>query len=77
MPNDQSPIKPSSLSMSLGVNAIVLCDCGCSYFKIGVAVNPENGNNFIRILECVECKKHMLATHESDTAITPRVGFRQ
>lgn len=74
---DHMPIVPSPLSVTLGVNAIVLCDCRSSHFKVGIAVNPENGNNFIRILECVECKRHMIATHQTDAGITPKVVLTQ
>ena len=68
------PIKATPLSTALGVNGLVICDCGYDGFRIGLAYNPFNGNNFIRILECNDCGKQMVATHSSDAALAPSVG---
>lgn len=71
-----TPIKPSPLSAALGVNALTVCDCGNVEFKVGLAYNPTNGNNFIRILECVACGRQMPATHYSDGNLAPSTGWR-
>jgi hypothetical protein len=68
------PIKTTPLSAVLGVNALTVCDCGATAFKVGIAYNPDTGNNFIRILECVDCGYQMLATHQSDASLAPSVG---
>lgn len=70
-----TPVKSTALSNALGVNGIIICDCGKDHFKIGLAYNPKTGNNFIRILECVECGHQMPATHRSDASLAPTVGF--
>lgn len=71
----RSPVKPSALASALGVNAIVTCDCGEPFFKVGLAVNLDNGNNFIRLLECAACGRQMPATHQSDAQLAPRIGL--
>lgn len=70
----QNPIKSSPLSAALGVNGLTICDCGCTHFRVGIAYNPDTGNNFIRILECADCGKQMTATHQSDAGLAPSVG---
>ena len=42
-----------------GVNAIVICDCGHTAFKVGIEADPI-GNNHIRCIECIACG-HKLA----------------
>lgn len=69
-----TPVKTTPLSAALGVNGITICDCGSTHFKVGIAYNPENGNNFIRILECTACGKQMAATHNSDAGLAPILG---
>ena len=66
-------ITRSPLSAALGVNGMIRCDCGCTAFEIGLAINLVNGNNFIRILECCSCGKQMPATHQSDAQLAPSI----
>ena len=40
------------------VNGIAFCDCGATKFFVGLEVRP-NGDNFIKLLECVECDLQM------------------
>lgn len=75
MTDHRTPVNPSQLAAVLGVNAIVTCDCGEPFFKVGLAVNLENGNNFIRLLECSSCGRQMPATHKADSGLAPRVGM--
>jgi len=42
-----------------GVNGCVICDCGCTTFRVGIEAD-ELGNNDIRCLECTSCG-HKLA----------------
>lgn len=70
------PIRLSPLSAALGVNGLVICDCGSPHFRVGLAVGPT-GNNFIRILECLDCGHQMPATHQSDAGLAPSIGFGQ
>lgn len=70
----RAPIKATPLSVALGVNALVVCDCGYDSFRLGLAFNEHTGSNFIRVLECVECGKQMPATHKSDAALAPCLG---
>ena len=69
------PIKTSPLTLALGVNGLVVCDCGYDSFRVGIAYNPETGNNFIRVLECSDCGKQMPATHQADSGLAPSAGF--
>lgn len=64
-------IDPSGLKAVLGVNAQARCDCGNVSFEIGIAVNPSNGNNFIRLLQCTKCGGQLPATHQSDAQLAP------
>lgn len=59
-------ITRSLLTGVLGVNGQVVCDCGKFSFEVGLGINPTNGNNFIRLLQCTACGKQMAATHESE-----------
>lgn len=68
--------RTTQLSRLLGVNAQVQCDCGHQQFEIGVAAQPNGGNNFIRVLECTACKKQMPVVHRSDTDLTPTIAAR-
>jgi hypothetical protein len=76
-PDGPEPIRETPLSAALGVNSLVICDCGYDSFRIGLAYNPTNGNNFIRILECTDCGKQMPATHQSDAALAPSLNAAQ
>jgi hypothetical protein len=66
-----TPIKSSPLTAALRVNAIVICDCGKASFKVGISYNPNNENNFIRVLECTDCGHQMPATHYADSGLAP------
>lgn len=70
----QTPVKSAPLSIALGVNSIVICDCGCTHFKVGIAYSPDTGNNFIRVLECTHCMKQMPVTHRSDVSLAPALS---
>lgn len=61
------------LTAAMAVNAQVVCDCGNITFEIGIAVNRENGNNFIRVMQCCACRKQMPATHQSNAEIEPSI----
>lgn len=67
-------ISPSALSAAARVNGQMRCDCGCLEFSVGIAHNPDTGNNFIRILECITCGKQHLAVHKSDARIEPSIA---
>ncbi len=69
----QNLITPTALTAALGVNGQVRCDCGGIEFLVGVAVNMENGNNFIRVLECTVCAKQMPMVHQSDAQLAPSI----
>ncbi len=69
-------IHQSQLTTTLGVNGQVKCDCGHTHFRVGLAVNTENGNNFIRVLECCQCQSQMAAVHRSDAELAPSVAAR-
>lgn len=69
-----TPITSSPLSTALGVNGVVMCDCGSGTFKIGIAYNPTTGNNFLRVLECIDCGHQMPATHRSDDGTSPALA---
>lgn len=49
-----SRIAPTPLSLALGVNAKFICDCGCDSIRVGIYLT-KNGDNFIRLFECIEC----------------------
>ncbi len=70
----QPRIAPSALSAALGVNALTVCDCGGIHFKVGIAYNPQNGNNFIRLLECIACDRQMSVIHQADSGLAPTLG---
>lgn len=71
------PTRPSLLSTGLGVNGLVVCDCGQATFKVGIAYNERNGNNFLRLLECTSCGHQMPATHKADDGLSPSITQRQ
>lgn len=73
MADHRFTIKPTPLTAATGVNGMMMCDCGAVYFKVGVAVNLENGNNFIRIIECVTCARQQTVVHETDAGLAPSV----
>lgn len=66
-------IHQSTLTTAMGVNGQVRCDCGHTHFRVGLAVNMENGNNFIRILECCLCQKQTPMVHKSDAQLEPSI----
>jgi len=66
-------LQKTQLATVLGVNGQVRCDCGHLEFEVGVAVNPENGNNFIRVLQCARCAKQMAMVHQSDAQLAPSI----
>lgn len=68
------PVKSTPLSLSLGVNALTVCDCGATAFKVGLAYNSETGNNFLRLLECVACGFQMAVIHQADSGLAPSVS---
>jgi len=53
-----------SLVQQLGVNGVVVCDCGHRKFMIGVKADAL-GNSFIRLLECGDCGKEMAVPWQS------------
>ena len=53
-----------SLVQQLGVNGLVVCDCGHRKFIIGTKEDAL-GNNFIRLLECGDCGKEMATPFQS------------
>ncbi|MGD9766812.1 MAG: hypothetical protein AB7U62_04140 [Pseudolabrys sp.] len=65
------PVRPTPLSRALSVNAVVICDCQQATFKVGLTLNTENGNNFLRILECTACGNQMPVTHCVDSGLAP------
>lgn len=64
-------MQQTALMAALGVNGQVKCDCGNVTFFVGIAVNPDNGNNFIRVLECQKCAHQMPMVHQSDAQLAP------
>lgn len=64
-------MQQTTLMAALGVNGQVKCDCGNVTFFVGIAINLENGNNFIRVLECTKCQKQMPMVHQSDAQLAP------
>ena len=66
--------KSSALCQATGVCAQIRCDCGNLTFEVGAAINPFNGNNFIRVLECTKCRHQMPIVHKSDAGIAPMIG---
>jgi hypothetical protein len=71
---DHQPLTTSPLTLALGVNALTVCDCGASHFKVGIAFNPVTSNNFIRVLECLACDRQMAVVHMADSGLAPSVG---
>jgi hypothetical protein len=67
-------VKPTQLAQALRVNGQVMCDCGCSSFRVGLAYEPVTGNNFIRLLECIVCGKQMPMVHKSDAQLAPSLA---
>lgn len=61
------------LMAALGVNGLVKCDCGNINFLVGIAVNHDTGNNFVRVLECTECARQMPMIHKSDAQLAPSI----
>lgn len=66
-------IASSALKSALGVNAQARCDCSGVTFEVGIAV-ADNGNNFVRILECTACRKQMPMVHRSDAQLAPSLA---
>lgn len=59
-----------SLCQELGVNGVVVCDCGHRQFVIGIEVDAT-GKNFIRLLECVKCGHEMSVPFQSFSTQPP------
>lgn len=72
-----APIKTTPLSIALRVDALVRCDCGCTHFRVGAAYVEETGNNFLRLLECVECGHQMPTVHRADDSLEPSLSMGQ
>jgi hypothetical protein len=66
-------MQQTTLMAALGVNGMVKCDCGHTDFFVGIAINPENGNNFVRVLECTKCAHQMPMVHKSDAQLAPSI----
>lgn len=72
MPNART-IRRTVLTAALAVNGQVKCDCGGIDFQVGIAINHENGNNFVRVLECTSCNSQMAMVHKSDANLSPSI----
>lgn len=59
-----------SLVQELGVNGLVICDCGHREFRIGVTSDAK-GNSFIRLLECTKCEHEMIVPFRSFSTSPP------
>lgn len=53
------PARPrqSAISISLGVKAMIECECGNNTFIVGVSVEPT----VIALLECSHCRRQLIA----------------
>lgn len=67
-------IRQTTLTAAMSVNGQVICDCRADSFRVGLAVNEENGNNFIRVLECCGCGHQMPMVHQSDAQLAPSLA---
>ena len=65
-------LSPSALMAVNGVNGQAVCDCGSVEFLVGIAIT-KNGNNFVRVLECVTCYHQLQVVHRSDAQVAPAI----
>lgn len=68
-------IAASPLSAANRIIGQMRCDCGGLDFMVGLAGTDE-GNNFIRLLECASCGMQHQVVHKSNAQIEPAISAK-